>query len=211
MIEANGWPFSAANPCMAKEATWAGGNYQLYTFMALPLTTTATGYAWPTNVPVSDYQTGPKTSGSLADQSYNYGYNAAAYAFAQANAQGVSSPIWWIDIEGAGSYWSADPAYNTSAIQGAADYFSQVGIIAGLYSGHATMYAQITTGTTSGPGSTILGPGGGPIPIWFYSSSGIAACTATTDPSGALNPFAGGIPWYIQTAFMSNYDADVAC
>ena len=206
MVEVNGWPFTATNPCMAKEATWAQGNYQLYTFMGLPIVNGSWG-----STPTAEYTNGPQSASTLAGQAYNYGYNDAAYALAQANAAGVSSPIWWIDVEGASSYWSSDPALNTAAIQGAVDYFNQQGVIAGLYSGHATMYAQITTGTTSGGGATILGPGGGPIPLWFYSADGLSACTSTYSSTGALNPFAGGIPWYIQTAFMSNYDADVSC
>ncbi len=206
MVEVNGWPFSSSNTCMAKEAAWAQGSYQLYTFMGLPIV----NGSWGTT-PSSQYMNGPHGSSTLADQAYNYGYNDAAYALAQANAASVSSPIWWIDVEGATSYWSSDPALNTAAIQGAVDYLNQQGIIAGIYSGHATMYAQITTGTTSGGGATILGPGGGPIPLWFYSADGVAACTSLYSSTGALNPFAGGIPWYIQTAFMSNYDADVSC
>ena len=206
MVEVNGWPFTSSNPCMAKEATWAQGSYQLYTFMGLPIVNGSWG-----STPSTEYTSGPQSPTTLAAQAFNYGYNDAAYALAQANAAGVSSPIWWIDVEGAGTYWTSDPAVNTAAIQGAVDYFNQKGIIAGLYSGHATMYAQITTGTTSGGGATILGPGGGPIPLWFYSSDGLSACTTLYSTTGALNPFAGGIPWYIQTGFMSNYDADVSC
>ena len=211
MIEANGWPFTAFNPCMAKEATWASNNYQLYTFLALPVSYVNNGYSFNSNVLTSQYQQGPDGSATINDEVYNYGYNAAQAAFNAANAQGVSSPIWWLDIEGANTYWSADPQLNTESIQGAADFFTQQGLVAGLYSGHATMYAQITTGTSSGPGATITGPNGGPIPLWFFSSNGTSACTTTTNPDGTLNPFAGGIPWYIQTSFQGNYDTDVSC
>ena len=211
MVEANGWPFSAVNPCMSSEASWAGGNYQLYTFLALPISASGTSYAFNSNVPTSQYEQGPQGTATLANEAYNFGYNAAQSAFNSANQQGVSSPIWWLDIEGTNTYWSPDPQLNTATIQGAADFFSQNGVIAGLYSGHATMYAQITTGTSVGAGATIAGPNGGPIPLWFFSSNGTSACSTTTNPNGTLNPFAGGIPWYIQTSFQGSYDTDVSC
>ena len=215
VIQATGWPFTAVNPCMAQEAAWASNNYQLYVFMGLPVVTNSSGQlAWNSGVASSDYSTGPQSTTTLAGQAYNYGYNSALYALAQATAQGVSAPIWWLDIEGSSmtQYFSPSGALNTAAIQGAVDAFAQKGIVAGLYSGRAWMYSLITTGVTTGPGATIVGPAGGPIPLWFYSSTGTTACTATTSSSGVPYTFAGGIPWYIQTGVYNNQiDTDVSC
>ncbi|KJF18853.1 glycoside hydrolase family 25 domain-containing protein [Acidithrix ferrooxidans] len=211
IIEVNGWPFSATNPCITKEASWAGNNYQLYTFLALPISGNTSNPTWNPSTPTTDYSVGPKSTTDIASQAYNYGYNAAKYSYAAASSQGATSNIWWIDVEGATNYWSQIPSLNVAAIQGAADYLSSTGVVVGLYSGNAGMYAQITTGTTSGAGAIIAGAKGGPIPLWFYSASGSAACTATTNPSGNLNPFAGGIPWYIQSQLPNGMDVDYSC
>ncbi len=208
IIEASGWPFAAPNPCILKEASWTNSSYELYMFMALPIDSNGN---WQSGTPTSEYQSGPQAASTISNQAYNYGWNAAQYAFSVASSEGASSTVWWIDVEGAGSYWSNFPALNTAAIQGAVDFYNSKGLLAGLYSGHATMYASITTGTTSGAGATIKNSGGSPVPLWFYSNYGSSACTNLYNSDGSRNPFAGGVPWYIQTYPNNSIDIDYAC
>ncbi len=208
IIETSGWPFGAANPCILKEASWANNNYELYMFMALPIDSTGN---WQSGTPTTEYQSGPQTPTTITNQAYDYGWNAAQYAFTVAGSQGASSTIWWIDVEGAGSYWSNFPALNTAAIQGAVDFYNSKGLLAGIYSGHATTYASITTGSPSGAGATITNSGGSPVPLWFYSSFGATACTNLYNSDGSLNAFAGGVPWYIQSYPNNSIDIDYAC
>ena len=208
IIEASGWPFAAPNPCILKEASWTNNNYEMYMFMALPIDSNGN---WQSGTPTSEYQSGPQAATTISNQAYNYGWNAAQYAYGVASGQGASSTIWWIDVEGTGTYWSNFPSLNTAAIQGAVDFYNSKGLLAGLYSGHATMYASITTGTSSGAGATITNSGGSPVPLWFYSSYGSSACTNLYNSDGSRNPFAGGVPWYIQTYPNNSIDIDYAC
>ena len=208
IIEASGWPFGAPNPCIAKEASWTNNNYELYMFMALPIDASGN---WNSGTPTSQYQSGPQAPSTISNQAYDYGWNAAQYAFGVADNQGASSTIWWIDVEGAGSYWSNFPALNTQAIQGAVAFFNSKGLLAGIYSGNASTYATITTGTASGAGATISNTGSSPIPLWFYSGYGSSACTNLYNSDGSRNPFAGGVPWYIQTYPNNSIDIDYAC
>jgi hypothetical protein len=89
------------NPCLAAEATWAGGGLNLYTFLD--------------NV-------GP-TSGLLCSTTtdcFNVGYNAGIHAYDDAQAAGVDTNVgWWLDVEGAGTYWSSSTADNAETVMGA--------------------------------------------------------------------------------------------
>jgi hypothetical protein len=80
--------------------------------------------------------TGPKGACQASDQgcqAYNYGYNAAQAAFADAQSQGTTAPAWWLDIE-TGNTWSESTALNDQTIQGAIDFLQAQGISVGLYS-----------------------------------------------------------------------------
>lgn len=68
-----------------------------------------------------------------ACQGYNYGYNAAQDALANAKSAGFDSPLWWLDIEEANS-WSPNTAVNDATIQGAIDYLNTKNIRVGVYS-----------------------------------------------------------------------------
>ena len=89
------------NPCLAAEGAWAGGGLNLYTFLG--------------NVgPVSGPLCGDPQS------CFNVGYNAAIHAFTDAQAAGLNTSVgWWLDVEGAGTYWSPTPANNAQTVMGA--------------------------------------------------------------------------------------------
>lgn len=76
---------------------------------------------------------------------YNYGRNAANEAVAYANAQGVSSDRWWLDVETENS-WNVDVMQNRKSIQGAYDALKAQGaVLVGVYSTTA-QWGEITGG-----------------------------------------------------------------
>ena len=112
----NGLPWSA-NPCLQAEYQWARG---MSSAPSLYMNTANPG-------PISTYwnRPGPGTCAdatSYADAgcSYNYGWNAAADAFAIASGatSGASAAnYWWLDVETANS-WNGTPAANAAALDG---------------------------------------------------------------------------------------------
>ncbi|HUZ21516.1 MAG TPA: hypothetical protein VMU75_13170 [Acidimicrobiales bacterium] len=240
-LEVAGWLDSADNPCLAAEATWAtnahtgqqGSAYSLYLFMNSPDTSTAAG---------TEDATGPDgTCSSLSGTNqldclaYNYGYNGAKDAFAYASAVGVTSSLWWLDVEDdnlcstsfssfPSCYWSGSTGLNDLTIQGAFDALRQSGVTVGIYS-TSVQWPGIA-------GSYV--PAGPQVPLWVagapwtnppYTESGLpnqsalstwCAGTATYGGTTDTAAFAGGVPWLLQEtpgneASPYGLDPDYAC
>jgi hypothetical protein len=222
VIGVTGWLDSANNSCLASEASWAkraagktGGAYSLYLFMNSP-GTNAAAVAVDASGPAGRCQT-RRSSSRLACEAYNYGYNGAKDALAYAASRGVSSKVWWLDVENAslasgpnsafpGAYWSDSTSLNDETIQGTLDALHQGGVTAGIYS-------------TSVQFKTIAGkftPNGPRIPLWIagvpwtrppfsergLDGTGVLArwCAGTASYGGPKDPesFAGGVPWLLQ-------------
>ena len=222
VIQVAGWLDSSANPCLAAEAQWASsaaGNlssaYSLYLFLNSPA-----------DAPPSLRQAADGPAGScgaldsfeaLRCAAYNYGYNGAEDALTYADAQGVSSRLWWLDIENAQlsqndfsdlplSYWSRSKALNDATIQGAMDALRRAGLTVGIYS-TSLQYSAIAGDFT---------PKGPPPPLWVagvpwtnppYSEKGLyspgvlrswCAGSATYPGTRTADVFAGGVPWLLQ-------------
>ena len=75
IVEATGAAGSAANPCLAHEAAWAGAGLNLYIYMTYGTSTTA-----------------EPGCGSPADQACNFGYQAGQYAYNYAQLVGREPP-----------------------------------------------------------------------------------------------------------------------
>jgi hypothetical protein len=126
------------NPCLATQYSWAAG---ATTAPAFYLNTANPGSAsvhWTTP--------GPRTcSGASSDPgcAYNYGWNAAAHAFAYADAQtaAAGNRAWWLDVE-TGNSWSSNQSLNAADVQGMLDFFSSKAVAAGIYS-TAYQWSQI--------------------------------------------------------------------
>lgn len=140
-------------------------------------------------------------------EGYNYGYNAAQDAVSYAKSMGVSSPIWWLDIEEANS-WSATTTVNGATIQGAIDYLNAQGIQAGVYS-MAYMWRDIA-GKDFAPTQTINGKKV-VIPTWL--PIGIATQTKATNACVTRQSFIPGSPiWLIQyVANSTAVDQNLSC
>lgn len=185
-----------ANSCLASEYSWAQNG-----------TTTAPSLYMNLNAPVgstaSNGQHGPAgtcAKSNKACYSYNYGYNAAAYAF----AQGASSTMWWLDIE-TGNSWSKTQSLNDDVIEGAVDYIQQHGATAGVYS-TALMWTTIA-GKSFQPG-TIPVPGGAQVGT-FVAANWVPGGSSSSC-AGIAPLYANGQVWLAQYS-SSPFDADYAC
>ncbi|MCU1494975.1 MAG: hypothetical protein JWO62_2739 [Acidimicrobiaceae bacterium] len=222
ILEVAGWLDSSSNSCLASEAAWAtgaagtsGNHYQLYLFLNSP-GTTAAAQSQAASGPAGTCST---LSGTAVPScvAYNYGFNGAKQALASATSAGVSTNIWWVDVENTNlskndysnfpsAYWSGSTALNDQTIQGAIDALHQGNVTVGIYS-------------TSPQFATIAGPfvpSGPQVPLWvagvpwtnppytesgLFSSSTLASWCAGTAVYGGTNngvDFAGGVPWLLQ-------------
>jgi len=129
----NGLPWSA-NACLSAQYQWARG---MPSTPSLYVNTANPG-------PVSRYwnRAGPRTCEDPASYSdtgcsYNYGWNAAADAFAVASdATGGASQtnFWWLDVE-TGNSWDGSTEANAATIEGYIDFLSSQGVAGvGIYS-----------------------------------------------------------------------------
>jgi hypothetical protein len=186
----NGVPFSA-NPCLASQWRWAAsarGAPAFYTNMSNPGTASS---HWR--------QGGPKPcSGASTDAgcAYDYGWNAAAAAFAYASSQAGStaaaSHVWWIDVETANT-WSPSQALNVAVVRGALTYLKQhTSRAVGIYS-TSYQWGVITGGVRLGA------------PVWAAGAS-----SASSAPSSCGTGFTGRPVRVVQYP-AGAYDGDYKC
>ena len=194
----DGHPYSA-NPCFAQEVAWAGPALTVYV-NAGPL---AVGDPEALNGPA-----GSCASTDLLCQAYNWGWNAAQYSVGTAQGAGVTSSMWWLDIE-MGNFWcGADPptcsraqfTQNDQDIQGMIDGLRARGISPGIY-GTDLQFGLIA-------GSLYLPR----VPLWVAGARN--AADAPSHCSSAYW-FAGGQAWLAQFPATlpdgNPIDSDYAC
>jgi hypothetical protein len=139
--------------------------------------------------------TSPKAcaAGDANCLAYNYGYNAGLDALNYANAQGVHSSTWWLDVETENT-WNGNTTQNQNSLQGESDALRANGVTTvGAYSTTA-QWGTITGGWQNG------------WPNW-------GATTWTTAKQAAKycagHQFTGGPTYLIQ--FTGKLDQDYAC
>ena len=203
----------SVNPCLDRELAWAegaaNGTPAFYANTENPGPANATN--WPTNQQIPRECSG---ANSVAC-SYDYGWNAARLAFANAvNAErddGASSPTasaiaapWWLDVE-TGNKWetleygrsSATGTYDESSIEGMIASFENIGIASvGVYS-TSQQWKVITVSTESTFPS---------VPVWIPGFGSLA----TAEVGCGLVSFTGGRVALIQYGSLG-YDGDYAC
>jgi hypothetical protein len=174
------------NPCFAAEAAWAGPLLSIYMNINGPPPGAAPGLSGPAG------QCQGNDTGCMA---YNYGYNAAVFAFQSASAAGASAGIWWLDVETANT-WDTNQFNNSRTIQGALDALTQAGVVAGIYS----------TGHQFGLIAGAYAPG---TPVWVATGAGQQTAVEYCSPAHA---FGGGTPWLTQFGTPGvPFDQDYAC
>ncbi|HET9733242.1 MAG TPA: hypothetical protein VFP54_11255 [Acidimicrobiales bacterium] len=184
------------NPCLAAEAQWAstsGGGLTFY--MNINSATPSTA---------SEDATGPKGTCASNDtpcQDYNFGWNAAQDAFSYASSLGISSPMWWLDVEGppgsSDPLWSPHPSDNAVILQAAIDALDSLGVQPGVYS---TPYQW----------NLIAGSFAPDVPMWEAGASDLSTASTTEYCSTALKGFTAGPIWLVQYAD-NTWDHDYAC
>jgi hypothetical protein len=198
------------NPCLQSEISWAGGAAaQLYANTGNP--GPALSSHWP------DGQTypaecNPSRSTLLFDRdtaacAYDYGYNAAADAYANAVlafgqlALAPATPAastWWFDVETSNS-WRSDVGLNVAALQGGIFYMSSVGVPNSRLGFYSTQYQwnQITGGTAT----TFVA-----FKSWVAGAASVRGASASCSGAG----FTGGGVALAQYPY-AGFDADLPC
>jgi hypothetical protein len=185
IVEVEGKSFGTANPCMAQEASWAGGGLNLYIFLTYGASTT--------NEP-----------GCNGDQACNAGYQVAMDAYQKAVNAGVDAAVpWWLDVEPYDpSPWSQNTQENANFVQGAINALHETNGVAdvGIY-------------TSAALWNGILGNYAPSVPYWMAdylsSPSGPGSCAdyANWVAKGQHLPSPPQIVQYNSAQF----DEDYAC
>jgi len=129
-----GRPFTR-NPCLASQFAWAestpgAGSFYMNTSNPGPGAVALDWYA----------QRSPDAAcqpGNDAACAYNYGFNAAAdaFAYAQASTGRSTGRVWWLDVEPDNSWSDTDVVANRAALQGSLDFLQrQPAVVVGVYS-----------------------------------------------------------------------------
>ncbi|HZQ56436.1 MAG TPA: hypothetical protein VFA84_00290 [Acidimicrobiales bacterium] len=186
IVGINGGKAFTTDPCFQTLAAWAGAVLSIYMNINAPPQGAPQGLTGPAG------QCQGNDTGCMA---YNYGYNAAASSLQSASSMGVSSGVWWIDVETA-NHWDTNQFNNARTIQGALDALTQGGVIAGIYS----------TGYQFG---LIAGAYAPATPVWVATGDGQQTAIEYCSP---VHAFGGGTPWLTQFGTPGvPIDQDYAC
>ena len=205
------------NPCLAQETTkFKGRQLELYIN--------------------GDYQSGPalqtyqdsriakfKTCDSATPDfmkcvAEDYGYNNGQYAVQQADKNGVSASVWWIDVE-TGNSWDGNTSghsvsENISSLTGTMEaiekYASETAktpVVIGFYSVPGTMWNKITGGWQAPDARNIDNPKTH-APNWVSKAIG---SLAEAEAACRGNDFTGGGTRLVQYQTDPSIDRDVSC
>lgn len=183
------------NPCLAEQFAWAEstpGGAGFYMNTSNPgidsLSVDWYGQLAP------DPACRPGNDGACA---YNFGYNAAADAFAYArDATGhAGGRVWWLDVETDNSWSDTDVVANRASIQGSLDFLQrQPDVVVGIYSS-PRMWRWIMA-------DHVLPA----VPSWMAGATTQAGAVAHCDPSFS---FTGGPVALSQ--WVEDFDHDYVC
>ena len=131
-------------------------------------------------------------------QAYNYGYNAAQYAYEYARSRFAYSTIWWIDIETTNT-WSDDFSLNAAVLNGAIRFFDGKNVQTGIYSTRHEW--QLVMGDSFTPIQHLIHP----VPNW------VGGADSDTIHFFCYQPFSLNSPvWVVQT-IPETFDQDYTC
>lgn len=172
------------NPCLSREAAWAGSSLTLYTNLNSPTTKSDP----------SQWASGP--AGDCTDfgcVSWNYGYKSAQWAMQAADDSGASSKTWWLDVE-TSNIWSPNTAANDDVVTGAIAAIRQAGAQPAIYA-NERQWREIAGNFSPG------------VPVWYPIGNTPAPAASFCSPTS----FAGGPVYMVQNLAGSRYDQDYAC
>ncbi len=176
--------YSATNPCLAAEAAHFRKTLSLYA-----------NSGWNDHSPHLNPSSPKACPGEDADcLAYNYGYNAGLAAYDAAAAAGLSSGMWWLDVE-SDNTWNDDAIQNRNSLQGEHDALTARGATTvGVYSTTSTWQSITDDWQNSWPNWI-----GSDDPA---SAQGRQACTG--------HQFTGG-PTLVVQSDLHRMDRDIAC
>ena len=192
VVEVDGESSGAANPCLAAEGAWAGAGLNLYTFL--------------TNVGLCSSPTTPTTTTTGTEPScFTVGYDAGIQAFQDAQAAGVDTDVaWWLDVEGAGQYWTASTQDNAQTVAGA---------IAALHNTEGI--ADVGIYASPGVWNSIVGNYQPSVPYWMADwlspPSGPATCAAVPAWQATKQLPTGPVEIVQYSDDINGADGDYAC
>jgi hypothetical protein len=184
-------PVDYTNPCLAAEAQWAGAGLNLYTFLG----NFANGAPLCSGVLESDGET----------DCWIIGYNAAIHAFQDAQAAGVNTDVaWWLDVEGASSYWTSSTANNAQTVMGA---------IAALHNTEGI--ADVGVYASPGTWNNIVGQYQPSVPYWMAdwlnTPSGPGTCADVANQASMHELPTGPVNLVQYSDNVNGADGDYAC
>lgn len=176
------------NPCLAEQYSWAK---QVKSSPAVYINLSA-----PTPRTQEHITKGPRdcTAGDRLCQAYNYGFQAAQYAYEHAEDNRVKSHQWWLDIETMNT-WDKDVAINAQVIQGAIDSLKLHAQKIGIYS---TSYQWKIIAGEFAPG----------LPLWTAGAKNREHAFTYCDTDN--RSFGGGVVTMVQW-IENNLDHNILC
>ncbi len=180
----SGTDYSVTNPCLAAQAAHFPKTLSLYANSGWNDHSAKLNPSSPKGCPAED-------ADCLA---YNYGYNAGLAAYDAATAAGVSSGVWWLDVESDNS-WNDDVIQNRNSLLGEHDALTARGAtVVGVYS-------------TTSEWQTITGGWQNGWPNWIGADDAVSgqdrqACSG--------HRFTGGSTLVVQSD-RHRIDRDIAC
>ena len=133
------------------------------------------------------------------------GYDAGIQTFQDAQAAGVNTSVaWWLDVEGAGQYWTSSTANNAATVMGA---------IAALHNTEGV--ADVGVYASPGTWNSIVGNYQPSVPYWMADWFSPRAVRARVPPLPAGSPRSncpsGPVEFVQYSDNISGADGDYAC
>ena len=133
------------------------------------------------------------------------GRSAGIQAFHDAQAAGVNTNVaWWLDVEGAGQYWTTSTANNAQTVAGA---------IAALHNTEGI--ADVGIYASPGTWNSIVGNYQPAVPYWMANwltpPSGPATCATVAELAGQGAAPDGPVEIVQYSDNMNGADGDYAC
>ncbi len=181
------------NPCLATQFRWAesspgGAAFYMNTSNSGPDALALDWYAQRS----PDAACRPENDGACA---YNFGFNAAAaaFAYAQESTGRVAGRVWWLDVETDNTWSYTDVVANRASLQGSLDFLQRQGVIVGVYS-TPRMWGRIM-------GDWLL-----PVPNWMAGALTLEEAVAHCSPESS----ATGGP-VVLSQWVEGFDNDYVC
>ncbi|MDQ3099273.1 MAG: hypothetical protein M3Q44_05995 [bacterium] len=181
-----GRPFTD-NPCFSHQYAWALEHY------AKPAIYMNLSYISPKNREFAFNGPWKCDEANESCLAYNYGYQAAVFAYDNVENIKTKPAMWWLDIETMNT-WSDDKELNKLVVQGAIDFLQKENQTVGVYS-------------TNYQWNTIVGDFKPNLPVWAAGAKNKESASQRCQDKYA---FTGGSVQMVQYV-LNNFDHNYLC